>query len=92
MELQFSSGILHCYEIALKGATTQKVSLGDDPNGNITRIDNAIGRIAEHIENAQAELKNIQTQFETAQIEVQKMSLSKTLYLIITTFLLLTNR
>lgn len=72
MELQFSSGILHCYEIALKGATTQKVSLGDDPNGNITRIDNAIGRIAEHIENAQAELKNIQTQFETAQIEVQK--------------------
>lgn len=72
MELQFSSGILHCYEIALKGATTQKVSLGDDPNGNITRIDNAIGRIAEHIENAKVELKNIQTQFETAQIEVQK--------------------
>lgn len=72
MELQFSSGILHCYEIALKGATTQKVSLGDDPNGNITRIDNAIGRIPDHIENAKAELKNIQTQFETAQIEVQK--------------------
>ena len=72
MELQFSSGILHCYEIALKGATTQKVSLGDDPNGNITRIDNAIGRIPDHIENAKAELKNIQTQYETAQIEVQK--------------------
>ena len=72
MELQFSSGVVHCYEIALKGATTQKVSLGDDPNGNITRIDNAIGRIPDHIENAKAELKNIQTQFETAQIEVQK--------------------
>lgn len=55
-----------------KSATTQKVSLGDDPNGNITRIDNAIGRIPDHIENAKAELKNIQTQYETAQIEVQK--------------------
>ena len=37
MELQFSSGVVHCYEIALKGATTQKVSLGEDANGNITR-------------------------------------------------------
>ena len=72
MELQFSSGVVHCYEIALKGATTQKVSLGEDANGNITRIDNAIGRLSEHIENAKVELKNIQTQFETAQIEVQK--------------------
>ena len=77
MELQFSSDILrsdilHCYEITLKGATTQKVPLGNDPNGNITRIDNAIGRIAEHIENAKAELKNIQTQYATAQVEVQK--------------------
>ena len=72
MELQFSSGVVHCYEIALKGATTQKVSLGEDANGNITRIDNAIGRLSEHIENAKVELKNIQTQYETAQIEVQK--------------------
>ena len=72
MELQFSSGVVHCYEIALKGATTQKVSLGEDANGNITRIDNAIGRLSEHIENTKVELKNIQTQYETAQIEVQK--------------------
>lgn len=72
MELQFSSGILHCYEIALKGATTQKATLGKDANGNITRIDNAIGRLSEHIENAKVELKNIQTQYATAQIEVQK--------------------
>lgn len=71
MELQLNL-TTHFYEVLLKSATTQKVSLGDDPNGNITRIDNAIGRIADHIENAKAELKNIQTQFETAQIEVQK--------------------
>lgn len=71
MELQLNL-TTHFYEVLLKSATTQKVSLGDDPNGNITRIDNAIGRIAEHIENAKAELKNIQTQYETAQIEVQK--------------------
>lgn len=69
---QNSSGVVHCYEIALKGATTQKVSLGEDANGNITRIDNAIGRLSEHIENTKVELKNIQTQYETAQIEVQK--------------------
>ena len=67
-----SKKLVHCYEIALKGATTQKVSLGEDANGNITRIDNAIGRLSEHIENAKVELKNIQTQYETAQIEVQK--------------------
>lgn len=71
MELQLNL-TTHFYEVLLKSATTQKVSLGDDPNGNITRIDNAIGRIADHIENAKAELKNIQTQYETAQIEVQK--------------------
>lgn len=71
MELQLNL-TTHFYEVLLKSATTQKVSLGDDPNGNITRIDNAIGRIPDHIENAKAELKNIQTQFETAQIEVQK--------------------
>lgn len=71
MELQFNP-TTHFYEVLLKSATTQKVSLGDDPNGNITRIDNAIGRIAEHIENAKAELKNIQTQYATAQVEVQK--------------------
>ncbi len=71
MELQLNL-TTHFYEVLLKSATTQKVSLGDDPNGNITRIDNAIGRISDHIENAKAELKNIQTQFETAQIEVQK--------------------
>ena len=71
MELQLNL-TTHFFEVLLKSATTQKVSLGDDPNGNITRIDNAIGRIADHIENAKAELKNIQTQFETAQIEVQK--------------------
>ena len=71
MELQLNL-TTHFYEVLIKSATTQKASLGDDPNGNITRIDNAIGRIAEHIENAKAELKNIQTQYETAQIEVQK--------------------
>lgn len=71
MELQLNL-TTHFYEVLLKSATTQKVSLGDDPNGNITRIDNAIGRIADHIENAKAELKNIQTQYATAQVEVQK--------------------
>lgn len=71
MELQLNL-TTHFYEVLLKSATTQKVSLGDDPNGNITRIDNAIGRLSEHIENTKVELKNIQTQYETAQIEVQK--------------------
>ena len=72
MELQFSSGVVHCYEIALKGATTQKVSLGEDANGNITRIDNAIGRLSEHIENTKVELKNIQVQKPFAQEEELK--------------------
>ncbi len=71
MELQLNL-TTHFYEVLIKSATTQKVPLGNDPNGNITRIDNAISRIAEHIENAKAELKNIQTQYATAQVEVKK--------------------
>lgn len=39
MELQLNL-TTHFFEVLLKSATTQKVSLGDDPNGNITRIDN----------------------------------------------------
>lgn len=64
MELQLNL-TTHFYEVLLKSATTQKVSLGDDPNGNITRIDNAIGRIPDHIENAKINaLTNAKISFE----------------------------
>ncbi len=60
------------YEARVKGATSRNISLGDDANGNITRIDNGIEKFAESLTLAQNDLENTQNQFETAKKEVQK--------------------
>ena len=60
------------YEVRIKGATSKNITLGDDANGNITRIDNGIEKFAESLTFAESELENTKTQFETAKKEVQK--------------------
>ena len=60
------------YEVRVKGATSRNISLGDDANGNITRIDNGIEKFAESLTLAKNDLENTQNQFETAKEEVQK--------------------
>ena len=60
------------YEVRLKGATSRTVTLGDDANGNIIRLDNGIERFAESLSLAENDLENTQNQLETAMKEVQK--------------------
>ena len=60
------------YEVRLKGATSRTVTLGDDANGNIIRLDNGIERFAESLSLAENDLENAQNQLETAMKEVQK--------------------
>ena len=60
------------YEVRLKGATSRTVTLGDDANGNIIRLDNGIERFAESLSLAGNDLENTQNQLETAMKEVQK--------------------
>lgn len=71
LELSFNTSDRK-YEVKIKGDTAHTVALGDDVFGNITRIDNRIGRIPELLENAKVELANTEKQFETAKLEVQK--------------------
>lgn len=60
------------YLVKIRGTTTQEASLGEDPRGNIQRIDNAIDRIELRLESTRAGLADAEKQFETAKLEVQK--------------------
>lgn len=60
------------YEVRLKGATSRNVTLGDNVNGNIIRLDNGIELFAESLSLAENDLENTKNQFETAKKEVQK--------------------
>ena len=71
MELLFNTTERN-YEVRLKGATSRTVTLGDDANGNIIRLDNGIERFAESLSLAENDLENTQNQLETAMKEVQK--------------------
>lgn len=60
------------YNVRIKGHTSKVVPLGDDAGGIITRIDNGIDKFAQSIETCKNELENVQKQFETAKVEVEK--------------------
>ena len=60
------------YKVKVKGDTSRTVSLGTDAAGNITRIDNAIGKIPERLELQKQELESVENQLATAQKEVEK--------------------
>ena len=70
-ELQFNT-VERSYEVKIKGETSRTVSLGEDPFGNITRIDNGIERFNELLSLTKDELENTKNQFETAKKEVEK--------------------
>ncbi len=70
-ELAFNT-LDRSYEVKLKGETSRSVSLGEDPFGNITRIDNGVERFAEILSDTEYELDNTKKQFETAKLEVEK--------------------
>ena len=71
LELFFNS-FERSYEVKIKGEASRSITLGEDVHGNITRIDNAIERIPDVLTTAKDDLDNIEKQFATAKIEVEK--------------------
>ena len=60
------------YKCHLKGAITHTVSLGSDPSGNISRIDNAFEKIPVTFNAAEAKLETLYSQVENAKAELTK--------------------
>ena len=58
--------------INLKGAVSYKVELGEDARGNLIRIDNALDKMPESLENYKIKLSNLLQQQEAAKAEVGK--------------------
>ena len=60
------------YQALLKGQRKYTVPLGNDPLGNITRLDNSLNNFPERITAAKNELDTLHQQQAAAQIEVEK--------------------
>lgn len=60
------------HKLSIKGVVAYTVDIGSDPRGNITRIDNALYKIPESLENWQTKLSNLLQQQEAARQEVGK--------------------
>ena len=71
LELSFDT-MERAYKVKIRGAASRTISLGTDPAGNITRIDNAIEKISDNLEAEKAELEGLEKQFEVAKEEVKK--------------------
>ena len=69
MSVKFS-GFVH--KLALKGVVSYQVELGDDVFGNITRINNALGKIEDQLGAHKVKLDNLQQQMDAAQAEINK--------------------
>ena len=60
------------HELLLKGEMTHKTDLGQDPRGNLVRIDNALAGMPERLVAVKAQLDNLFAQQEAAKEEVGK--------------------
>ena len=69
MSVKFS-GFEH--KIIIKGAVSYQVDLGTDLYGNITRINNAFGKIDAQLEAYKAKHDNLQQQMNAAKAEINK--------------------
>lgn len=69
LSVKFSS---FTHKIILKGAVSYQVELGDDIYGNITRINNALGKINEQLEEYKVKRDNLQQQMDAAKAEINK--------------------
>ena len=60
------------YMLLLKGQMTHRATLGTDPRGNLTRIDNALGQMPQRLEAVKNQLDNLCQQQAAAKAEVGK--------------------
>lgn len=64
------TGFIH--ELKLKGAVAYQVELGTDVKGNLIRIDNALEKLPERLEDYETTLANLFQQQEAAKAEIGK--------------------
>ena len=60
------------YTLLLKGQMTHRATLGTDPRGNLTRIDNALAQMSQRLEAVKNQLENLYQQQAAAKEEVGK--------------------
>ena len=58
------------YTLQLKGQMTHQATLGADPRGNLTRIENALAQMPQRLESVKAQLDNLYQQQAAAKEEV----------------------
>ena len=58
--------------LTLHGEMSHRVELGEDPHGNLTRIDNALAKMPERLTAVKTQLDNLYKQQEAAKAEVGK--------------------
>ena len=61
------------YMLLLKGQMTHRATLGTDPRGNLTRIDNALSQMPQRLEAVKNQLDNLYQQQAAAKAEVEKL-------------------
>ena len=60
------------YTLLLKGQMTHRASLGTDPRGNLTRIDNALAQMPQRLEAVKNQMDNLYQQQAAAKEEIGK--------------------
>ena len=60
------------HKVSFKGAVEYTIDLGESATGNITRIDNALARLPEHMKEYQAKVADLRQQMESAKAEAAK--------------------
>ena len=71
MSLQYES-FGQQIKLNLRGAITYTVELGADAFGNMTRINNELGRMPEYLNSSRSQLDSVNKQVEAAKIELEK--------------------
>ena len=69
LSLSFS-GFKHV--LTLKGRLSYELELGEDPRGNLTRIDNGLKKLSEHLADDETRLAGLRHQLESAKAELGK--------------------
>lgn len=71
MELEYETFSTN-FQVILTGKARYRVTLGTDPNGNITRINNALAHIPDKLKIGREKLENVLLQVENTKLEIKK--------------------
>ncbi len=64
--------VANSHILTLKGSMSHQVTLGSDPRGNLTRIDNVLASMPKRLEEVEIKLDNVLTQKANAELEKDK--------------------